>query len=184
MSKTILNSFKAWENIWPGKKSPPKKRSDKTTKSNEWKVHNKKPEPSEVFKSSEEVENTLIKSTSPSLNPLRAPRSEPATGTGDKLATRKARENAIAKAVEQERRDGARNKNQRTLTPRETQPQLSNLELEKIFDDVKLQHLNETIHTSKFTEKDLDDYKKRLDGSDFGIVSAAQRDAGITMILG
>ena len=128
MSKTILNSFKALGKIFGReKKSPPKKRSDKLTKSNQRKVHNKKPEPSErFFKSAEEVENTPIKSISPSLNPLRAPRSQPATGNGDKLATRKARENTSAKAVEQERRDGARNKNQRTLTPRETQPQLSN----------------------------------------------------------
>ena len=176
MSKTILNSFKALGKIFGReKKSPSRKTHNKTTKNNKWKVQNKKPEPSErFFKSSEEVENTPIKSTTPSLTPLRAPRPEP--GTGDKAATQK--------AIERERRNGTRNDNQRTITPRETQPQLSNLELEKIFDDVELQHLNETIHTSKFTEKDLDDYKKRLDGSDFGLVSAAQRDAGVTMILG
>ena len=77
-----------------------KKSSDKLTKSNQRKVHNKA-EPSErFFKSAEEVENTPIKSTSPSLNPLRAPRSQPATGNGDKLATRKVIE-MTAKAVEQ-----------------------------------------------------------------------------------
>ena len=178
MSKTILNSFKALGKIFGReKKSPSRKTHNKTTKNNKWKVQNKKPEPSErFFKSSEEVENTPIKSTTPSLTPLRAPRPEPGTGTGDKAATQK--------VIEQERRDGTKDDNQRIITPRETQPQLSNLELEKIFDDVELQHLNETIHTAKFTEKDLNDYKKRLDGADFGLVSAAQRDAGVTMILG
>ena len=96
-----------------------------------------------------------------------------------KAAKERSKNSADAEAIEE--------KDRRQTDKGSSFPEPSELlpaQLEKIFEEVELRHLCETPQISKFKETDLNDYKKRLDGSDFGVVSSCQRDAGVAMVLG